>query len=1029
MQIHVNGNGHMPASQVNQQRSDLSSISSYNYDEFVSGQSVSSERPKSEKFQQFIDNKKRMKADPDGVSSSLSDRTKLHLSRAKKLVNSGRSITSEESTVRLSYTGTDSLTNNSSESRPKHRTLLARKNSLVKRFEEREDNQIYEPISLPVEKENINRSEPTGNTRNIDDNTHDDTEMEETRSIHWDTKTVIQEQSRIRGILESRLGTGYINRPRETDPHREAGATIFFLPKTEPPEITDSTEKELKEHNTTEIIESESDSLEEDTRDSLSEDTEGEYTTLEDSLLEEDHSTLASSVTTLDNKVHEEVTDHVESSPPENHNVSQAESPTDSQSKTSENSVDTDRLRKAASRLRPVFEELRILSTKSESRRKLHIEVSDDLSSEIEVKADPPSVCPSGEKSTRSLAMQHSMSTYDLGSEDKYAAPCDEKSSAEGSGTSGDELKLESNIGEVQSVNTLGDVKEDDRSSKPESEEQAQKSGDISIHTWDENVVVDDHRDIDNQGTDLDSIADMVISDKNQKKKLHASSRSFPQINNGGTLSLSNDSQCEIAVSNTRDDVSCMSKSTGVSSRVSNIAEGRQSIPRALSSKTSVKAHTKMQRSPRSLQSRHTTRSHSVPRGRSSNTSVRAEVNVLKSQPDLHSRHSRAQSVPRGRSSKVNVSSNRRMQKSPPGVRHSRRSMSPARSRSSNNSLHSRHLFRRNDSFESVPREPENEKKQRLLKNAAPTIQLKPSTLKNTLSVPPRPTTAVYNSTRNGAREWFRNNGHENYENESIKSEPSLSFESAGLNTLESETFDNKSLSNTNGCASFEECRDPPEGNDPPGKMRVGSKKTRPSFLRNVSKHLSRQMSPPSSRYSKQPTIREDEESNNDDLESLRVKPLKTEPRDPVDIAHEDQSTKLEMRSHSSEDIIEINRSVEQREPVECEEIVNQVEWQPEKRARSGRLGYTEPPTTIFETENSMDSSILSSTIETLEAENLDLKRQLASMMELLEETDASVAYLQEALKRGQSSKLQLGPSQSRRSFRSSRRSIYRARE
>jgi predicted RNase H-like nuclease (RuvC/YqgF family) len=77
----------------------------------------------------------------------------------------------------------------------------------------------------------------------------------------------------------------------------------------------------------------------------------------------------------------------------------------------------------------------------------------------------------------------------------------------------------------------------------------------------------------------------------------------------------------------------------------------------------------------------------------------------------------------------------------------------------------------------------------------------------------------------------------------------------------------------------------------------------------------------------------------------------------------------------------------------------------------------------IIETNFTEDSTALSSTVETLEAENRNLKSQLASMMELLEETDASVAYLQEALKRDETSTSQPKTHRSKRKPTSYRRS------
>lgn len=363
------------------------------------------------------------------------------------------------------------------------------------------------------------------------------------------------------------------------------------------------------------------------------------------------------------------------------------------------------------------------------------------------------------------------------------------------------------------------------------------------------------------------------------------------------------------------------------------------------------------------------------------------------------------------------------LQKNHSSTRSRPHSASPCRSLSKEERSHSRN-FHRHDSFEYQ----EKFKKVQFDSDSQDTETVSSLHKKmirgNTL---PGRKKASRSSTLEKKRDWFKANGHTPMQRneENAFNTFSYSHETSRLSAVNEDVqFDDRSSYSSSNDKSFENSLDPPQGNDPPGKSSMKEMKKEESVFKTVPRPVSALSSRVSflQSFDTTETRQHDDrqrsldlmplhtkpyhQSNHslkitdDDLESLRVKPMNGKQGDTVVTSKEDPPPQVQTGDRifhiSSVDHIENDRSDDQREPDESS--VSKVEARYHSSSPEIRM---EPPSKIMGSDQSIDSA-LSSTIETLEAENHDLKRQLAAMMLLLEKSDASVASLQEALRHGE---------------------------
>lgn len=983
-------------------------------------------RPASAKFLKFMHSKKKQsRSDPESISSSLTERTKHHLDRAKALIDFGRGDaenTDDVPAVSIRYTTNESITG---QEKQKPMSLFARKKSLVKRFEERENFRMFHPVHL-VSSEKITEerdsSPDTNDEKKEQRDDEDDVSTEvstDLSSVHWDTQSVIHEQTRIRGILEDRLGAGYINRVREISSDTstrssyvvEAGEVHHDETMDNAPnegeskrEVRDSVEKvhensvPAKELRLRPILE---DMLLMSTKASKSQYFKDEETVQQETVIQEEVTSkeetgnqeeeeAGSHKETVEKKEivdHEDTVDYDEAdlkSRLSTHEKTSA--PTNEEGRTvqfapSQAASQNDGL---AGEMIQQIEEPSIVQ-KDEQSVEIH-DHSTEKSTQL-VKLDLVSKDGTGTSSkyleiaesmdcntnTHPLFIQNSLSTYDYNLYDKYAAPQDEEPANQ---VTPEKLESDSHrrevIEEPAKLNTV-EESHDDSSFKEEEVETPKK-----VHS----KVLNQLCEIAENHTDLDSIADMVISETMYKDKLRATAKSPPPRDMTYTVDDSKPKVVADAVS------------------ISFANESRSFVSEASMSEDQSVAEESRTRP--TFRSKFRSRSRSV-------------------------------SIDSRQQSRCSIEEDR----SPERLA---RSLSPDRSLSA---------------FE------DDVSKRDQAENYL------------SLEMPPRPKTALPVSIQS-KREWFKNFGHETRKKpvnvSSNMKQPSMSFESSVLfsvGTNEKPEVDEKSVESDNQSAtqsvvsSLEDIVDPPEGKDPPGKITVDAKKSFKSIFRlntrtsSIAGIRSRSLSHTNSRMSHQHSIEprgrfhtiheeyeEDEpasqrsieptalkfvESKDDaSLEGLRVKPRRARSN-----FREPPTSIIQTMEESSPRQLTVVRSAltEPDMHFDNKSVNNQHKFNYSSKQ-------TEPTSTILEESNPAndyheDSSALSSTIETLEAENRDLKRQLASMMELLQETDASVAYLQEELRRSGSPEFSSRRERSmrRKPSRHSRHKVVRAAE
>lgn len=265
------------------------------------------------KFVKFMDSKKEEGNQPDPreqESSTLAIRTKVHIMRVKRLIELGRrgssatgstdsmSCFTSESTDHVSTEdkarpesslfdrktigasnsySTSESTDVSTECKARPKSLLARKNSLLKRFQDHDKFRNLPPVEImkkssPKEEERciLGQEKLTTPSKPNTPNTNSQSESAETPvhansfdvsriNIHWDTESVIKEQTKIRGILENRLGTAYVNRVRESRMEEEMNSASV----SELEEVATNSQSILDDLDESEIIEEDHSKLEE----------------------------------------------------------------------------------------------------------------------------------------------------------------------------------------------------------------------------------------------------------------------------------------------------------------------------------------------------------------------------------------------------------------------------------------------------------------------------------------------------------------------------------------------------------------------------------------------------------------------------------------------------------------------------------------------------------------------------------------------------------------------------------------------
>jgi len=1012
---------------------------------------AASPRPKSDKFLKFMDDKRdttRINTDPDGVCSSLSLRTKVHLDRAKKLLDHSRfdKVSEEElddPTVSLSSGSTEK-----EEEEEKPMSLIARKNSLVKRFAQRENFRILSPKkkTLPLASKSDNseliQAKTTMNTENSDDSSPTSSQVQvrctsgerfskldeepticdfDMMSVHWDTQTVVQEQTRIRTVLESRLGVGYnqsINKQNfEID---QKAKSAFF--------IEEINQEEYQANDTN----------------------------------EEETVALTDCQTT--NSVEEKNTASSESKA-----GSKKKSKKDKEKKTkrksSEDGSESGKISneqkqelKIISNLRPIFKEWKKTSTRAPSSGRCNNDdvVFNDTPQEIlssgskfidtancipSSAMDPPlNSYDSNEKIPDSLWIQKSLSTthddFGFGSHgnyDKYAAALelddesqqkedDEVSNGDSRGTNQRNNSFStSNVKSIQEIKPSRSSRKHDKHASPQ-------------NVAPQNVVQFNEVEPSRSSRKHDKhISPQTVAHFNESEPSCSSRKHDKHVR---TQNASHFNEIESSYSSKKYDNNYSPGSVGLF-KESETPRKTDPFVQHLGSSHATSFHETDGVSPPSDQAinesnsdtvsamekkgityqnklRATSRSPPPAFLQAVSKDSRSKVSASKSFITTSSRtlsysedrHSRSHSLPRS----VSGSASFHSEESPQSSR--ARSVSPPRPHAVyERSSGRRHLFHRHGSYEVLSDEhdttqdivdPPTQDDKSLGRPPSP-----PVNHRKTSNIPIRPKTAV--ASHNLKQRLWIPEINPGVANDFKKI--SNSFESTGLNTLDEHELDpdNKSI--------YEECRDPPEGKDPPGKLRVERNKDTPVLIPATPRASSRASSRSRPSVQLSPSSRPSPIPSSRPLSQVSCQPSTRPPsrqscQSLHQQFHEPAGQVTPFRTNA--DYEYNNRSRRSVNPV--------------------RNGHTKDSRRSLDPDYDnviSDTSPLSSSMETLEAENHDLKRQLSSMIQLLEESDASVANLQETIKRGESSSSRsiLRRRYAKSGSRGSHRTLFRAAE